>query len=250
LFSILTGALQVNKKNKPQIIIPFDKAPKVFITSNYAVGHMDISSRRRKYEFAVVKYFGIDREPVDEFGRQFFTEWDGKEWAMFDNFMAYCCQVYLADTNHKEIGNITVNSSERSLISNTNKDFIDYMDGQLRCNFFDFAPNTLKTFTGEINGVYVTNGVNYWDWKRNMISPEPNKELYILISKTDFFNRMSDRLKIKLLTSTKLTQWLKRWAESRGVEIDTRYQHGSNYERVNLFKNWTVNGEKEEEIPF
>lgn len=250
LFSILTGALQVNKKNKPQIIIPFDRSPKVFITSNYAVGHMDISSKRRKYEFAVVKYFGIDREPVDEFGRQFFSEWDASEWSKFDNFIAYCCQLYLADTNHKEIGNITVNSSERMLINNTNKDFIDYMDAQLRCNFFDFAPNSLKTFTGEINGVYVTNGVDYNAWKQNIMKKEPDKEMFIVIIKDEFLTKMYERLKIKLLTSTKLTQWLKRWAEARGVTIDTRYQHGSSFIRANLITDFGNNGEQLPPAPF
>lgn len=252
LFSILTGALQVNKKNKPQIIIPFEKSPKVYITSNFPVGHMDISSQRRKYEFAVVKYFGIEREPIDEFGRQFFTEWDAKEWSKFDNFIGYCCQLYLADTSHKTIGNITVNSQERSLISNTNKDFVEYMDAQLKCNFFDFAPNTLKTFEGEINGVYVSNGVDYDKWKFNMNLPEKhrNKDLYIYISKQDFFNKMMEKLKIKLLTNTKLTYWLKKWAEIRGVYIDTRYQYGSSYERVNLIKSWEKDGEQQEDAPF
>ena len=238
LFSVLTGALPVNKKNTKQVIIPFDKSPKIFITSNYAVGAMDISSKRRKYEFAVVKFFGLDREPVDEFGRQFFTEWDKQEWSRFDNYIAHCCQLYLSDVNRKDIGNITENSSERSLVSNTSKDFIDYMDGQLACNFFDFAPTALKTFTGEINGVFTTNAVDYDRWRSNMMLSEPDKDLYILISKQEFFARMQDRLKIKLLTSTKLTLWLKKWAESRNVTINTRHQHGSSFERVNLFMDW------------
>lgn len=239
LFSILTGSLLVNKKNKPQIIIPFEKSPKIVLTSNYAVGAMDISSVRRKYEFAVVKYFGQSLEPMDVFGRQFFTEWDALEWSRFDNFMCHCCQLFLREHDKKHIGNVTDNSTERTLIANTNKDFIDYMDGQLACNFFDFAPLVLKNYTGHVNGVYTSNGVNYEQWAYNMQQQVPNPDYYIAISKEDFNTKMSSLLKLKTISTTKLTQWIKRWAESRNVEIDTAYRRGSNMEmcyRVCNFK--------------
>lgn len=230
LFSILTGSLLVNKKNKPQMILPYDKSPKIFITSNFSVGAMDISSTRRKYEFAVVKHFGSDYEPVDEFKRQFFSEWDKNEWSKFDNFIANCCMMYLKENDKKHIGNITANSSERALLSNTNKDFIEYMDAQLSCNFFDIAPQSLKNFTGYINGTYTTNGVNYQVFKENMNKPQPDPSLYIAISKEDMLTKMNQLLKLKQLTMTKLTQWIKKWATSRNVTIDTKYRRGNNLE--------------------
>lgn len=252
LFSILTSSLPVNKKNKGQIIIPFETSPKVFITSNFSVGQMDISSNRRKYEFAVVKHFGLELLPVDEFGRQFFNEWDTKEWYKFDNFISYCCQLYLSDTNRKAIGNVTDNSHERSLINNTSKEFIEYMDGQLQCYFFDFAPNNLKTVSGNINGVYTTNAVDYKAWKENMASYNPNKDLFIVFPKAEFYTKMMERLKIKGLTSTRLTQWLKKWADSRKVELNTRYQHGTSFERANLIMDFPDknNAEIDVEVPF
>lgn len=239
LFSILTGALIVNKKNKPQIIIPYDSSPKIFITSNFSVGAMDISSRRRKYEFAIVKHFGIDREPIDEFGRQFFAEWDKKEWLKFDNFIAHCCQLYIKDTDKKHIGNMTEHSIERSLISNTNKDFLDYMDGQLLCHFYDFAPHELKTYSGLVNGVTVENGVNYKAWSDNMKLENPDTRYYLAISKEEFLTKITQLLKVKNLSTTKITQWLNKWAHSRNVEIDTKFRRGANNEmcyRVMKFK--------------
>lgn len=237
LFSILTGSLLVNKKNKPQIIIPFNKAPKIVITSNYAVGAMDISSERRKYEFSVVKHFGKDLEPIDEFGRQFFIEWDETEYSKFDNYIAHCCKLYLQDKNRKAIGNITENSVERSLIANTNKEFIEYMDGQLACNFFDFAPAILKNYSGYVNGIYTTNAVNYDDWLLNSGKPE----YHLSMNKEEFLNKMTSMIKAKNLTSTRISQWLKRWADSRKVEIDTRFRRGSNaelcYRIVHFLKN-------------
>lgn len=235
LFSILTGSLLVNKKNKPQIIIPFERAPKIFITSNYSVGAMDISSSRRKYEFAIVKHFGQDCEPIDEFGRQFFNGWDKSEWSKFDNFITHCCQLYLAEKDKKHINNITENSSERSLIANTNKDFIDYMDGQLGCYFFDFATNNLKTFEGHINGSYTTNGVDIDKFAKNT----NDISLFLVISKEDFVNKIKGICNLKSLTSTRLTQWVKRWADARKVDMDCRFRRGTNNEmcyRVLSFK--------------
>lgn len=226
LFSILTNSLLVNKKNKHQIIIPFDRSPKVFITSNYSVGAMDISSERRKYDFPVMKYFGKDHEPIDEFGRQFFIQWDDKEWGMFDNFIADCCRMYIAETNKKSIGSVTHNSMERSLIANTHKDFIEYMDNQLSCNFFDFAPITLKTYSGYVNGVWTTNAVNYAEFNNNKTKPD----YYLTMAKEVFLEKMTKTVKVTRLSMTKLSQWFKRWADSRGVEVDTRYKRNNTNE--------------------
>lgn len=230
LFSILTGALLVNKKNKAQIIIPFDRSPKIFITSNYSVGAMDISSVRRKYEFAVVKYFGQDKEPIDEFKRQFFDGWDISEWSKFDNFIAHCCQLFLQESDKKNINNITENSSERSLIANTNKEFIEYMDGQLACNFFDFAPMQLKNYTGYVNGVYTTNGVDYKKFIDNMNHPEPSTDWYLTINKEELSNKIKAISNRKALSTTMLTQWLGKWCDSRKVKMDYKYRRGSNNE--------------------
>jgi hypothetical protein len=234
LFSVLTSSLLINKKNKPQIIIPFERSPKIFITSNYSVGGMDLSSIRRKYEFAVVKYFGEDKEPIDEFGRQFFSGWDSKEWLRFDNFIASCCKLYLAESKKKTIGNVTVNSKERTLVSNTNKEFVEYMDGQLHSNFFDFAPLSLKNFSAYFGKNYVTNAVNIEQFKlvRNKV------EYYFLLSKKEFSDTIIKLVNYKGITPTRVTQWLKRWADVRGVEIDLSYKRGMAGERCYRIINW------------
>lgn len=222
LFSILTGSLQINKKNKPQVIVPFEKAPKVFITSNYSVGAMDNSSMRRKYEFAIRKYFGEDLEPKDEFGRQFFTDWDKPEWLKFDNFMCTCCRLYLASADKRAIGNITVNSAERSLISNTNPEFVEYMDDQLKLCFFDFAPFFLKTATREINGTTYSNAVDVYRWRANKEDPD----YYLVMSKDDMHTRVKHLTGFPKISTTKITQWVNRWAKARNVEIDSSYKRG------------------------
>lgn len=235
LFSILTGDMQINKKNKQGYNIPFSKSPKIFITSNYSVGGMDASSKRRKYEFPVTKYFGDEVEPIQIFGRQFFSGWDREEWLRFDNFIIDCCRKYIAEGDKKHIGNMTDKSTERSLISNTNREFIEYMDGQLSVNFFDFAPLILKT--GEIihsDGSKTTNAVN-------MISYEDNKnkpDYYILVTKERFLEKVTKLTNYRNLTTTRLTHWLSKWAESRGVDVDISYKRGPEAERCYRFLSW------------
>lgn len=235
LFSMLTGPLLINKKNKPQTIIPFDKSPKVFLTSNYSVGAMDTSSKRRKYEFPIVKYFGEEIEPIHIFKRHFFTGWDLTEWLRFDNFIIDCCKKYLAEGDKKSIGNMTDNSTERSLISNTNRDFIDYMDGQLSVNFFDFAPGFLKSATVEnMDGSVTTNAVNMASYFEHSDKPD----YYFAISKEVFINKISKICNYRNLSTTRLTLWLKSWASSREVEVDLSYKRGADAERCYRIANW------------
>lgn len=237
LYSLLTGSMMINKKNKPQIIMPFEKAPKIFITSNYSVGSMDISAQRRKYEFAINKYFGKDVEPIDIFGKMFFSEWDKKEWLMFDNLIVDCCYKYLSDGKKKRIGNITVNSAERSLIANTNKEFIDYMDSQLQSNFFDFAPITLKTKTIKFeDGSIITNAVDVDKFIQN----RKQVEYYLIQTKEQIFEKVNKSVKYKNLTITRVTHWIKRWAEARGVEIDSSYIRSSDRERCYRIIDWKI----------
>lgn len=260
VFSMITGAIQCNKKNKPQVIMPFEDAPKLFFTSNYSIGGMDASSMRRKYEFPVVKYFGIDRAPVDEFGRPFFQGWDRAEWLKFDNFIVQCCQKYLADDDKKSIGNVTDKSAERSLMTNTNRDFIEYMDGQLLINFFDFAPSLIKTARIELSdGSVMANAVDIDEYRKHADSTN----YYFVLSKTLFLDKIVKLTNYRSLTTTRLTQWINSWAKARGVAIDTSYKREADGERYYRIIQWSyhlykktnreptiISSGNEEELPF
>jgi hypothetical protein len=235
MYSILTGPILINKKNRDQVIIPYEQSPKIVFTSNYSIGNMDISSRRRKYEFPVVKYFGEDIEPIQVFGRQFFSGWDRSEWLKFDNFMIACAQKYLQEGDKRSIGAITDRSAERSLISNTSREFVEYMDGQLSVNFFDFAPHGLKNLAVYMpDGTYVTNAVNVEMYLKN---PE-NPLNYFVYSKDDFSHKIAKMCNYKNLTTTRVTQWMNKWAEARGVEIDSSYKRQSDGTRMYRIVKW------------
>lgn len=236
LFSSLTGPLHVNKKNKPQIIIPFERSPKIGITSNFSVGGMDASTRRRKYEFPVVKYFGEDKEPVQEFGRQFFAGWDTREWLRFDNYILHSCQEYLADSEKRSIGIQTNNSSERSLLSNTNRDFIEYMDGQLLINFFDFAPSIVKTARIELSdGSVMANAVDIDAYRKNADSAN----YYFVLNKEALLEKIVRMTNYRNLTTTRLTQWINSWAKARAVAIDASYKREADGKRYYRIIQWS-----------
>jgi hypothetical protein len=94
LFTEITEGMTVNRKNKDEFFLDYNRAPKIAITTNFVVeGAMD-SHERRKLEFEVKPYYNKDNTPVMEFGRTFFTGWDDEEWARFYNVMAQCVAEY------------------------------------------------------------------------------------------------------------------------------------------------------------
>ena len=95
LFSIITEGITVEKKNKDAIKIPFDRSPKVVITTNYAVRGKGSSFERRKWELELSQHYSQHHTPEMDFGRLFFGDWDEGEWLRFDNFMIECLQGYL-----------------------------------------------------------------------------------------------------------------------------------------------------------
>lgn len=133
---------------------------------------------------------------------------------------------------------MTDKSVERSLISNTNREFIEYMDGQLSVNFFDFAPNSLKTATiKNEDGSITTNAVNMDSYAEFSDKPD----YYFVEPKEHFVAKVSKICNFRNLTTTRVTQWVIGWAKSRSVEIDISYKRGSDAERCYRFIKWNSN---------
>jgi hypothetical protein len=256
LYSVITESILVNKKGRDQIVIPYDKSPKIFITSNFAVGNSDESTTDRKFEFPVVKHFNAHHKPIDEFGRAFFTGWDASEWSKFDNFMVYCAKAWLT-SDKRNLSHITSNSALRILNNQTHPDFINYMDDQLQMNFFDFAPAIIKNARLTTpDGKLVTNAVNMAQFYLN----QENPDYYFVMKKEDLLEKLKN---IPKLTTTKLTQWFKLWADHNKVEVNFSHKksyEGGRYYRViawrhsgNGWNNGITDGDtngNDEKIPF
>mgnify|MGYP003644237990 CR=1 FL=1 len=123
LFSVVTEGLTLEKKNKDAIKIPFEKSPKIAITTNYAIKGKGNSFERRKWELELNQYYHKNFSPLDEFGKLMFGDWDEGEWCTFDNYMIKNLQSYL------ESGLIKsnfVNLRIRQLSAETCHEFIEW----------------------------------------------------------------------------------------------------------------------------
>ncbi|MDE5773994.1 MAG: DUF3854 domain-containing protein [Muribaculaceae bacterium] len=95
LFAVLTNDMTVNYKGGRRFTIPFERSPKIMITTNHALSSDDDSSRARRVFMAFSDYFNANHSPKNEFGHNFFQDWDERQWTLFDNFMLECLQMYL-----------------------------------------------------------------------------------------------------------------------------------------------------------
>ncbi len=123
LFSVVTEGLTLEKKNKDAIKIPFEKSPKISITTNYAIKGSGNSFARRKWELELHQHYNKNFTPLDEFGKLFFGDWNDEEWCAFDNYMIKCLQGYL---NTGLVESKFVNLKIRQLSAETSHDFIEW----------------------------------------------------------------------------------------------------------------------------
>ena len=150
LFSVITEGLTLEKKNKDAITIPFEKSPKIIITTNYAIKGAGNSFARRKWELELHQHYHENFVPHDEFGKMFFTDWDTEEWSQFDNYMVDCLQLFL---NKGLIKSKFVNLKVRQLSAETCHDFIEWcglIDGAVpNRNFVDGGRVSMQTLYEE-----------------------------------------------------------------------------------------------------
>ena len=94
LFSLITSDWPVNPKGQAAYTIPFEKAPKIYLSSNFSVSGDGSSYRARQWPLAFSDYYNEEHQPVHDFGALFFEEWDAEQWTLFWNLVAQCIQLY------------------------------------------------------------------------------------------------------------------------------------------------------------
>ena len=192
LFSVITEGLTLEKKNKDAIKIPFNKSPKVAITTNYAIKGKGNSFERRKWELELNQYYNKSFTPYDEFGKLMFGEWTDAEWCSFDNYMIYCLQYYM---NEGLVKSSFVNLKIRQLSAETCHEFIEWvglLDGKtpnedfengfkiykqdLYLDFIsdnpDFAPKAKMT----VSRTKFYQWLTYYSVFKNGVNPEEGKD--------------------------------------------------------------------------
>jgi hypothetical protein len=123
LFSVITEGITLEKKNKDEIHIPFERSPKIVITTNYAIKGAGNSFERRKWDLEFKQYYNKSFTPESEFGHMLFSGWDEYEWNKFDNYMIANLQSYL---NKGLVRSEFKNLKTRKFIAETSSDFWEW----------------------------------------------------------------------------------------------------------------------------
>ncbi|WP_372744310.1 primase-helicase family protein [Lutibacter sp.] len=134
-FSEITGSLKVNPKNAQPFEIPFTKAPKFVISSNYTIRDIDPSTARRLlitvfsdyYHYNKDDEYKEERQVSDDFGgKNLFKDFTQTEWNAYYNFCAQCIQFFL--THPKKINPPMDNVTKRSLQAEMGDAFIGWAE--------------------------------------------------------------------------------------------------------------------------
>lgn len=138
-FDVVTGDMPVNPKNNKSYEIPFDKAPKFCITSNFTLRKIDDSTSGRILYSVFSDYYHQKTENndyretrtiFDDFGKNlFYNDYTEEEWNADFNFFADCCRFYLSTIGanvkiQPPLENVTI----RSLMTIMGSNFKDWAD--------------------------------------------------------------------------------------------------------------------------
>lgn len=129
IFALMSTGFFRRRKYENHVFIPHDKAPKVAITTNYAINGDSSSFKRRMWEFEVSATYSANYSPRDKFGKNFFEEWEETEWNFFYNTMLRCLKLYL---KHGLIEPESINIRYTKLVNSTCEEFIEFSNHHIQ----------------------------------------------------------------------------------------------------------------------
>lgn len=131
LFSVITDGMTIEYKNKTPFEIPFSESPKIMISTNYTIKGIGSSYKDRMFEIEISDFYNPTHKPKDDFGHDFFTDWDNTEWNAFFNFIIECVQLYL---DEGLIGCASENIEVKKLLDSTSEQFVEFADNFIKVN--------------------------------------------------------------------------------------------------------------------
>jgi hypothetical protein len=163
LFSVITEGISLEKKNKDEIHVPFERSPKIVITTNYAIRGAGNSFDRRKWDLEFKQYYTKNKTPEQEFGHMLYSGWHDDEWVRFDNYMISNLQLYLQrGLMSSEFKNLKV----RKLIAETSSEFYEWATSK---DNMDTKPNA-KTLGQDMLNKFTEEYPDYGRYGRYKIS--------------------------------------------------------------------------------
>lgn len=149
LFMIVSEGITVNRKNKDEIFLPFEKSPKIIITTNYVIQGAGNSHDRRRHEIEFYQYFNATKSPLSEYGKLLFDQWSVDDWMRFDNYMIKNLQLYLTSGLTKSN---SINADSKRFIQKTSKDFFDFVtENPLLINVVYYNTELYQSFQEDYN---------------------------------------------------------------------------------------------------
>jgi DNA primase (bacterial type) len=194
-FPHITGDWSVNKKGGVRLTIPFEQSPKIYIPTNHAIVGDGGSYTDRQWIISFSDFYSDTHKPVDDFGVQFFTEWDYEQWNLMWNLLAECVQLYL------KFGVVQAPAArieQRKLRQQIGEEFLiwaeEYFSDKNHLNveiarkvmfdaFIEFAPDQRKFCKAQH---FKKKIINYCEWKGYIYNPH---RLDKLTGKCAFLNK-------------------------------------------------------------
>lgn len=162
LFPMITGDFEIEKKNQNAYTIPFNRAPKFVIPTNYTIPSQDVSTKRRLFEVELAPVYNEKHTPVDDFGKRFFDDWDRDEWERFDLFMISTVR-FFRKNGLKEYEKI--NLDLRKLLQAVPQEFLEFFEAYIETNKrfanSDLFADFIKEAPGK-NGAVKPKSVTRW----------------------------------------------------------------------------------------
>lgn len=140
-FTLITGKLKVNVKGGARFSLNQEDTPKLYCTTNHAINGEGASFRDRQAYLVFSDWYNDDHKPIDDFGVNFFTEWEQTQWNLFFNLMATCLQLYFQSLReewpgkNKGIVEPPMESIEkRRLRQQIGEDFLQWAEVKFACD--------------------------------------------------------------------------------------------------------------------
>ena len=95
LYNAITNYFSIERKQRDPVQLPFKQSPKFVVTTNHGIMDSGGSDIRRRVVLGFQDYYSKDYTPEDDFGREFFDDWDVKQWSYFFGYFIDACQLYL-----------------------------------------------------------------------------------------------------------------------------------------------------------
>lgn len=132
LFTFLTDGWPIRKLYQGEFFMKPEDSPKIVVLTNYTLKGDTDSYARRKFELELHPHYSKNYQPIDDFKKEFISEWNDEEKNMCDNYLLYCLKYFLKngllEPNY-------VNLKYKKLLINTSIDFISFAEEHLKDNY-------------------------------------------------------------------------------------------------------------------